>query len=59
MIALHATVWAVYGGAAATIARLAHRDWHDPEEDRKVVAITAAAFAVLLAAVGIVLAVWL
>lgn len=59
MIVLHATVWTLYASVVANIARLAYRDWHDPEEDRVVVAVTAGAFMVLLAVVGVVLAVTL
>ena len=49
--------WTIYFGAMAAIARRAWMDWQDPAEDREVVAVTAAAFGILFACIGVVLAV--
>lgn len=45
----HWTAWMIWLAVAGSIARLAWRDWHDPDEDRTVVAMTAGICVVFLA----------
>jgi hypothetical protein len=47
---IHWTIWTIWVAVAGGIARLAYRDWHDPREDRTVVALAAGTCAAVLAA---------
>jgi hypothetical protein len=50
------TMWWLFWGSVAVIARRAAKDWRNPAEDRRVTLTAAAAFAVFFAAVGLVFA---
>jgi hypothetical protein len=49
--------WSIWLVAAASFARLAYRDWHDPAEDRQVVIGAALIVVAIMGAAAIVLGV--
>ena len=51
-------LWALWGTVACTIGGLAYRDWHNPEENRAVVAVAAGTFGVLLAIAAVLIVVF-
>ena len=50
-------LWTAWTVAAITLAHCARQDWHNPKEDRVVVAVTVGFFATLLIAAAVLIVV--